>query len=136
MSNWTRILSAAVVVSNVSTGVAIAAPAPQPIREAAARVKFQAPNRPADSNANGAGIGALVGGAALFGVYLYASMSCGSGCEDDTPSWTPLAAIGVGVGGGAAVGYLIDKAHNSKKQVAVTPAVSKRGGGVRFAIRF
>ena len=136
MSSWTRILSVAIVVSNVSAGVATAAPTPQPIRESAARVTFQAPKPAADSNANGAGIGALVGGGALFGFYLFASASCGSGCENDVPSWTPFAAIGLGVGGGAVVGYLIDKAHNSKKQVAVMPAVSKRGGGVKFAVRF
>jgi hypothetical protein len=137
MFHWPRILMAGLIAVDLSGGVATAAAPPQPIREAAARVTFRQPPKPmVDSNADGAAIGALIGGAALGSVYLFFSLRCGEGCENDLPSWGPWAAVGLGVGGGTLAGFLIDNARRSTKPIDLTPAMSKHGAGVRFAIRF
>ena len=108
------------------------------IREAAARVSFA--NRqsrpPADSNANGAAIGALVGGAGMLAFLAILSNQCRAGCENDLESWAPFAAAGVGAAGGAAVGYLIDRAHRGTRKVAIAPAVTRRDRSIRVAVRF
>ena len=110
----------------------------QPIREAASRVTFaQAAPAAKDSNANGTAIGALVGAAGMGTFLAILWNGCGAGCENDLEPWAPYAAIGVGAAGGAAVGYLIDRARGgSPRKVALVPVVTRRERGARIAVRF
>ena len=128
----------AVLVFLSGTTLATAQTRRTPVRDAAARVSFAqpAPRPPADSAANGAAIGALIGGGGMAAMLVILSSKCGAGCENDLEPWAPYAAVGVGAAGGAAVGYLIDKLHRgSARKVAVVPAVSRRERGVRVIWR-
>lgn len=111
-----------------------------PIREAAARVSFLHPRGSTiqrDSNANGTAIGALVGAAGMGTFLAILWNQCRAGCENDMEPWAPYAAIGVGAAGGAAVGYLIDRARvRAPQKVAVMPSVTRRERSVKLAVRF
>lgn len=138
-SSLMRLTVAAVLAFLSGTTLATAQTRRTPVRDAAARVSFAQPasRPPADSAANGAAIGALIGGGGMAAMLAILSSRCGAGCENDLEPWAPYAAVGVGAAGGAAVGYLIDKLHRgSPRKVAVTPAVSRRERGVRVAVRF
>ncbi|HET7694164.1 MAG TPA: hypothetical protein VFK57_00500 [Vicinamibacterales bacterium] len=135
---WIR-TAAAMVLVVLSAAAAAGAQTRPSIREAAARATFAQPTPPAprDSNANGAAIGALVGAAGMGTLFAILSGRCGAGCENDLEAWAPYAAAGIGAAGGAAVGYLIDRARGgSRQKVAVVPAIARRERGVRLAVRF
>ena len=131
-------LVAAALITIHATGTVAAAQTRSPIRDAAARVSFAQPP-PAtarDSNTNGMAIGALIGGGAMATMLTILWKRCGAGCENDLEPWAPFAAVGVGAAGGAAAGYLIDRAHRGTRKVVVAPTVSRRDRGVKVAVRF
>ena len=133
-----RITAAATLVFLAGVGPALAQTRTT-LREAAGRAAAaQTLASPAkDSTANGTAIGALVGAAGMGTFLAILWNRCGAGCENDLEAWAPYAAVGVGAAGGAAVGYLIDRARNgSSRRVAVVPAVSRKARGVRVALRF
>jgi len=133
-----RMTAAAILGLVVVADPVMAQPRPS-IREAAARVSFAQSPPPArrDSNANGTAIGALVGAAGMGTFLAILWNQCRTGCENDLDPWAPYAAIGVGAAGGAAVGYLIDRARvRASQKVGVMPSVTRRQRGVTVALRF
>jgi hypothetical protein len=132
-------LLAATLITIHVTGDVAAAQTSSPIRDAATRVSFRqtpAPPPQRDSNGNGTAIGALIGAGAMGAMIAIFWARCDAGCENDLPTWGPFAAVGMGAAGGAAVGYLIDRAHRGTRKVVVTPAVTRRERGVKLAVRF
>jgi hypothetical protein len=91
---------------------------------------------PADPTWDGAVKGALVGAGAMAGLLTINYARCDAGCE--APAEGPMFAWGmsVGAGGGAAVGWLIDKLHKGRgpAPVAVSFRTDRQERSVRVTM--
>ena len=132
-----RAIAVTVILSQVATGVAVAQER-APLREAVARVAFQPPAKPdrSDPGANGAAIGALIGGGVMATFFIVSFKKCGPGCENDLPGWMPAFGVGLGVAAGATAGFFVDKAIGRKQRIAIGPAVTPKARGLKLAVRF
>ena len=64
-----------------------------------------------DPTWDGATKGALIGAGAMAGLLTVGYARCDAGCEAPAPGPMYAAGLGFGAGGGAAIGWLIDKLH-------------------------
>ena len=82
--------------------------------------------------------GALIGAGAMAGLLAVNYARCDAGCE--APAEGPMYAWGlsIGAGGGAAVGWLIDRLHVARKPMPIAVAVraDKQARAVRVQWRF
>jgi hypothetical protein len=108
------------------------------LREAAALSRFGEPQASSasvsDSTLNGVLIGAAVGGGAVLAMVQF-SDECRT-CAHPTSTATKATAITIGAVGGAAIGYLVDRAHHQQRRIAVAPTVSRHTNGMRVILRF
>jgi hypothetical protein len=72
------------------------------------------PQARADRVSDGALRGALIGVGACLALTAAIYASCGEGCEAPAPGGPLAFAVAVGLGGGAAVGALVDRGHRSR----------------------
>jgi hypothetical protein len=91
-----------------------------------------------DPVGNGIAIGVLAGAGAGFAMASGMYAACGDGCEAPARGSTYLAALGFGAGIGAAVGWIVDRAHKGKEIVfpTVAPIVTRGTKGLTFTLRF
>ena len=96
---------------------------PATARAQAAPLEPASSSTPGDPSWDGAVKGALLGAGAMAGVLTVGYANCDAGCE--APAEGPMFAwgMGVGAGGGAAVGWLIDKLHKGKGPAPVAVAI-------------
>ena len=88
---------------------------------------------PADSVADGVGIGALTGAAAALGLMGYFYSKCRDTCDAPEPLPMYLSAAATSTGVGAVIGWIADAAHRSSTQrVVLGGAVTRRRADVRF----
>lgn len=99
------------------------------------------PRRPANSAdrfddpvGDGIAIGALVGAAAGIGTTAISFSRCGAGCEAPAMGPVYLTAAAVCGGGGAVVGWLIDRAHKRRPPTAAAWRVSPGMVGQRKSV--
>jgi hypothetical protein len=88
-----------------------------------------------DPTWDGATKGALIGAGAMAGLLAVNYARCDAGCEAPAPG--PMFAVGLsmGAGGGAAVGWLIDKLHKGPRSAAVPMALAVRADREARAVR-
>jgi hypothetical protein len=98
-----------------------------------------------DSNKNGALLGAVIGGAAGagFATFIIWALCETDPCEGSTQAF--LALSGIGAGGGAAAGALIDASIDGRRivyeqpspsRLTIGPAASPKSIGVRMSFRW
>jgi hypothetical protein len=114
------------VVAALAAGPAVAWGQAQPSPEPAPALTVR------DPSWDGAVKGALIGAGAMAGVLAIGYANCDAGCE--APAEGPMFAWGmsVGAGGGAAVGWLIDRLKVPRR---IQPVVAIRADREERAVR-
>lgn len=93
-------------------------------------------NRYDDPVGNGIAIGVAVGAAAGFALVGGMYNACRDGCEAPSAGPVYLTGIAMGAGIGSVTGWLIDKAHKSKKVVYAAPVMTNGRKGVAVSVRY